>query len=183
MRVSVVLLLAAYAAVPALRAQDFRPPDSAAGRRTADSSTAPASAESSAFRFGILGFSTRAGGQVTQDGQAVLGTTIDLVQLGSPRVRLRPSVEVGFGRPEKSLGANVEILFRFQPETAPAIPYIGAGAGYYDDGSVEHVWPTFVLGFELPYRPTVRWLVEYHGLDGLRRSRFFVGLAASTGAL
>ena len=181
MRVSVVLLLAAYAAVPALRAQDFRPPDSAAGRRTADSSTAPASAESSAFRFGILGFSTRAGGQVTQDGQAVLGTTIDLVQLGSPRVRLRPSVEVGFGRPEKSLGANVEILFRFQPETAPAIPYIGAGVGYYDDGSIEHVWPTFVLGFELPFRHNVRWLVEYHALDGLRLSRFLVGLAASTG--
>jgi hypothetical protein len=164
-----------------MRAQDFRPPDPAR-RPVTDSSPQYQAVESNAVIVGILGFSTRAGAQVTQDGQAVIGTTIDLAQLWSPRVRLRPSAEVGFGRPEKSLGANVEILFRFQPETAPAIPYLGTGVGYYDDGAVEHVWPTVVLGFELPYRGGMRWLIEYHALDGLRRSRFLVGMAASTGA-
>jgi hypothetical protein len=182
---SVCLLLAAVA--PAARAQDFRPPDP---RRPADS-TRPASAppaapaapaESNGFRLGILGFSTRAGAQVTDAGQAIIGTTVDIAQLGSPRVRLRPSAEVGFGRPEKSLGASLEVVFRFQPETADAIPYVGAGVGYEDDGTVERVWPTFVLGFELPFQSHLRWLVEYHGLDGLRRSRFLVGLAASAGA-
>lgn len=180
MRASLLIVLAAVAAAPVALAQDFRPPDPA--RRSAADSAPAQSAESSSFRFGVLGFSTRAGAQVTQDGQAVLGTTLDLAQLGSPRVRLRPSAEVGFGRPEKSLGANLEVIFRFQPETAPAIPYLGAGVGYYDDGSVDHVWPTFVLGFELPFQPHMRWLIEYHALDGLRRSRFLVGLAASAGS-
>jgi len=181
MRATLTVLFLACAAASVAGAQDFRPPDPA--RRPAPDSTGPAeAAESNALVAGILGFSTRAGAQVTQDGQAVLGSTLDLVQLWSPRVRLRPSAEVGFGRPEKSLGANVEVVFRFQPESAPAIPYVGAGVGYYDDGSIERVWPTFVLGFELPYRGTVRWLFEYHALDGLRRSRFLVGLAASTGA-
>jgi len=188
MRASAACLLLLGAVAGAARAQDFRPPDPNAPRRPADGAPAAtpaaatqASPESDAFRVGILGFSTRGGAQVTQEGQAVLGTTIDIAQLGSPRVRLRPSAEVGFGSPEKSLGANLEVVFRFQPETAPAIPYVGAGVGYLDDGSVERVWPTFVLGFELPFEPHMRWLVEYHGLDGLRRSRFLVGLAASAG--
>jgi hypothetical protein len=188
MRLPFACLLALGTAVHAAAAQDFRPPDP---RRPADSTrpataapqaTTPAGAESNGFRFGILAFSTRAGGQVTQDGQAVIGTTVDIAQLGSPRVRLRPSAEVGFGRPEKSLGASLEAVFRFQPETADAIPYVGAGVGYEDDGAVERVWPTFVLGFELPFQRHMRWLIEYHGLDGLRQSRFLVGLAASAGA-
>jgi len=183
MRVSVICVLLLCAAVPAVRAQDFRPPDPAVGHGAGNTSPppAPTSQPSNGFRVGILGFSTRGGVQVTQEGQAVIGTTVDLAQLGSPRVRLRPSAEVGFGSPEKSLGANLEVVFRFQPETAPAIPYVGAGVGYLDDGSVERVWPTFVLGFELPFQPQMRWLVEYHGLDGLRRSRFLIGLAASAG--
>jgi hypothetical protein len=191
MRLPFACLLALSTAVHAASAQDFRPPDP---RRPADSTrppaaappqaqaTAPPAAESNGFHFGIQGFSTRAGAQVTQEGQAIIGTTVDIARLGSPRVRLRPSAEVGFGRPERSLGASLEVVFRFQPETADAIPYVGAGVGYEDDGSVERVWPTFVLGFELPFQRHMRWLVEYHGLDGLRRSRFLVGLAASAGA-
>jgi len=185
MRASVVCLLLLGALAPVARGQDFRPPDPAAPRRPADgepqATATQSSPESNVFRAGILGFSTRGGAQVTQEGQAILGTSVDIAQLGSPRVRLRPSAEVGFGRPEKSFAANVEVVFRFQPETAPAIPYVGAGVGYYDDDVVERVWPTFVLGFELPFQPHMRWLIEYHGLDGLRRSRFLVGLAASTG--
>ncbi len=179
MRRVLTALCLACAAAPLAHAQDFRPPDPAR-RPAADSGTAraPQALESNAVLVGVLGFSTRFGAQVTQDGQAILGSTVDLAQLWSPRVRLRPSAEVGFGQPDRSLGVNVEIVFRFQPETAPAIPYVGTGVGYYDDGAVERVWPTFLLGFELPYQRGLRWLVEYHALDGLRRSRFLVGLAA-----
>ena len=157
-----------------LAAQEFRPPDT--GRREPASQVT----DPGCFCFGLFQFSTRAGGQFTKDEQAVIGTTVDIAELGSPQLRLRASGEVGFGRPEQSIGANAEVYWRFQPDRAPAIPYIGLGAGYYDDGSVDHVWPTVVLGFELPFRAGVHWLIEYHALDGLSRSRFLVGLAAST---
>ena len=156
-----------------LAAQEFRPPDS--GRRE------PAqSADYGCFCLGLFGFSTRAGGQLNKDEQVVVGTTVDIAELGHPQLRLRASGEVGFGRPEQSIGANVEMYWRFQPDRAPVIPYVGIGGGYYDDGSVDHLWPTVVLGFELPFRSSAHWLIEYHSLDGLSRSRFFIGLSAST---
>ena len=157
-------------------AQDFRPPDP----RRPEEPPPESVADPGCFCVGLFAFSTRAGAQVTKDEQAVIGTTLDIAQLGSPQLRLRASGEVGFGRPEQSIGANLELLWRFQPDRAPAIPYIGVGAGYYDDGTVDHVWPTFVLGFELAFRAGTHWLIEYHALEGLNRSRFLIGLAAST---
>lgn len=162
-------LAAMLAAVPA-QAQEFQPPGGAAP-----------SAEGSGVRFGVLGFSTRGGAQVNRGGQGVLGSTVDIAQLGSPQVRLRPSFEVGFGRADKSLHVAVEVIYRFQPDNAPSIPYVGVGVGYYDPGSDSagaRVWPNLVMGFELPFRPTFNWLVEYHALDRLGRHRFLVGLAA-----
>ncbi len=88
-----------------------------------------------------------------------------------------PNLPPAVGEEARQLAAAAR-AFQRQPETAPAIPYVGTGVGYYDDGAVERVWPTFLLGFELPYQRGLRWLVEYHALDGLRRSRFLVGLAA-----
>ena len=171
-------LTAALIAVSLARtaaAQDFRPPDQ---RRPED---APVS-EAGCFCMGLFGFSTRGGGQVTKDEQAVIGSTLDIAQLGSPQVRLRAVGEVGFGRPEQSIGTDLEILWRFQPDRAPAIPYLGLGVGYYDDGAVDHVWPTVVFGFELRYRGSTHWLIEYHALEGLNRSRFLIGLATSIGS-
>ena len=175
-------LAAAFLASGAARlvAQEFVPPD----RRQpapAQGNAPPPAPEQGGLRVNVFAFSTRAGAQVNKDGQAVIGSTIDLVQLGTPRFRLRPSFEVGFGRPEKSLGANAEAIYRFQPDAAPAIPYIGLGIGYYDDGTTDHVWPTVALGFELPFRRQFNWLVEYHGLEGVKRSRFFIGLATRGG--
>jgi hypothetical protein len=119
----------------------------------------------------------RDGMQVKGGGRGVNGSRIDVGELVMPLVRIRPSIEMGFGSSTKSVGVNVEAVYRFQPDEAPAIPYLGLGLGYYDDSSTTRVWPTVVMGFELAFRHNINWLVEYHALDGLSRSRFFVGLA------
>jgi len=158
-----VLVLAASPAA----AQEFQPPGGGAP-----------SDGGGGVRLGILAFSTRGGGQVDHGGQGVLGSTVDFAQLGSPQVRLRTSFEMGFGRTAgKSLHAALEVMYRFQPDDAPTVPYVGAGLGYYDDGTTTRVWPNLVMGFELPFRPTFNWLVEYHALDRLGRHRFLVGFA------
>jgi hypothetical protein len=159
-------------AAPRAGAQEFVPPDRSG--RPAAQATAPAE---SGIRFGIFGFSTRAGVQVNQGSQGVIGSTVDVMEFGSPAVRLRPSFEMGFGSSVHSLAFNAEMIYRFQPDPAPAIPYLGLGVGYYDDGSSTQVWPTVVLGFELNFSRNINWLIEYHALDGLRRSRFLVGLS------
>jgi hypothetical protein len=167
------------AAAP-LRAQEFVPPD----RRPAPPSQAPAQSPapaSSGFLVDVLGFSTRGGFQVNKGGQVLLGSTIDIAQLGTPQVRLRPSFEVGFGQSSTSIGINAEVVYRFQPDAAPAIPYLGLGWGYYDDRSTKRGWATVAMGFELPFKRNMNWLLEYHALDALKRSRFFVGLATRGG--
>lgn len=169
------------AAGRAAQAQEFIPPDRRPSPAPPPAENPPVQSEPRGLFIDIFAFSTRAGAQVNRDGQAVLGSTVDLVQLGTPRFRLRPSFEVGFGQPEKSLGVNLEAIYRFQPDAAPAIPYVGLGAGYYDDGTTDFIWPTVALGFELPLRRSYNWLVEYHGLDGLKRSRFFIGLTTRGG--
>ena len=159
-------------AAPRAGAQEFVPPDRSG--RPAAQSAAPAEP---GIRLGIFGFSTRGGMQVNKGTQGVIGSTVDVIEFGTPAVRLRPSFEMGFGGSEHSLGFNAEMIYRFQPDQAPAIPYLGLGIGYYDDTSSTRVWPTVVMGFELTYNHTMNWLVEYHALDGLRRSRFLVGLS------
>lgn len=158
-------LLAATAAVAAARAQDFQPPP---GR---------AAGGPGGLRLDIVAFSTRGGGQVNEDAQGVLGSTVDVAELWHPQVRLRPSFEVGFGRSSTSLHIAAEVVYRFQPDDAPAIPYVGAGVGYYDTGNGDDVWPNLVMGFELAFRPSYNWLIEYHALDRLGRHRFLIGLA------
>ena len=169
------------AAGRAAQAQEFIPPDRRPSPAPPPAETPPVQSEPRGLFIDIFAFSSRVGAQVNRDGQAVLGSTVDLVQLGIPRFRLRPSFEVGFGQPEKSLGVNIEAVYRFQPDAAPAIPYVGLGVGYYDDGATDFIWPTVALGFELPLRRSYNWLVEYHGLDGLKRSRFFIGLTTRGG--
>lgn len=171
--VTVAALLASLSAAAA-GAQEFQPPGGG--------SQSPG--DPMGVRFGILGFSTRAGAQVNEGTQGVLGSTIDIAELWSPQVRLRPSFEVGFGRDAKSLHLALEVIYRFQPDEAPAIPYLGAGVGYYDPGiggQGTKLWPNLVMGFELPYRSTFNWVVEYHALDRLGTHRFLVGLATRGG--
>lgn len=158
---------------PRARAQEFVPPDRSG--RPANAPQSSAAADQS-IRLGIFGFSTRAGMQVNKGSQGVIGSTVDVVEFGTPAVRLRPSFETGFGSSSYSLGINAEMIYRFQPDQAPAIPYLGLGIGYYNDTTSTKVWPTVVMGFELSFSRSINWLVEYHALDGLRRSRFLIGL-------
>jgi hypothetical protein len=166
------LALLAFAA-PRAGAQEFVPPD----RSGHPAPTQSSAASETGIRIGLFGFSTRAGMQVNKGSQGVVGSTLDIVEFGTPAVRLRPSLETGFGSPDHSLGFNLEMVYRFQPDPAPAIPYLGLGLGYYDDNTTTRVWPTVVMGFELNFSRNMNWLIEYHALDGLRRSRFLVGLA------
>jgi hypothetical protein len=164
-----------------LHAQEFIPPDR--GRPAATPATQqPAADNAPGFRVDILGFSTRGGAKLNKGSQVILGSSIDVAQLGTPQVRLRPSFEVGFGQSGgTSLSLNLEVVYRFQPDAATAIPYLALGAGYYNDNTVKRGWPTVAMGFELPFRRNMNWLIEYHALDALKRSRFLVGLATRNG--
>jgi YD repeat-containing protein len=166
MLVAMPLALAAPAA-----AQEFRPPSGGG---------VPSSA--GGLNVDLYGFSVRGGVDLTRGVRWVLGTTLDVAELWSPRVRFRPSVEIA-----SDTGSTVtfhwagEITYRFQPDNAPAIPYVGLGIGHRSScRSCTTVWPTVVLGFELQLRPGFNWLLEYHALDRLGRHRFLLGLATRT---
>jgi hypothetical protein len=164
-RLTLLLCGLAAGAAPAA-AQDFQPPE------------ASAAGSSSGMRIDLLGFTSRAGIDVSRGGALVLGTTVDIAQLGSPQVRLRPSFEYSGAGSSTAVHVSTEIIYRFQPDRAPAIPYAGLGLGYFapSEGS-ERLWLTLVMGFELEFRPSFNWLLEYHALDRLGRHRFLVGLA------
>ncbi len=153
-------------AVPA-SAQEFRPP----------SSSVPSS--SGGLDVDLFSFSVRGGVDLTHKVRWVLGTALDVVELWSPRVRFRPSVEIASDTASTvTFHWAGELTYRFQPDNAAAIPYIGVGLGHLSNcRGCTTIWPTIVLGFELQLRPSFNWLVEYHALDRLGRHRFLVGLA------
>jgi len=158
---------ALVAAAPRAPAQEFRPP-----------SSAPA-APSGGLQVDLFGFSTRAGIDLSRRADWVVGSTLDVAELWSPRVRLRPSLEVASDKAEGvTLHWSGEIVYRFQPDDAPAIPYLGIGIGHMSRcPSCVTIWPTVTLGFELYFRPGINWLIEYHSLDRFGRHRFMIGLA------
>jgi hypothetical protein len=178
--VAACLATALLLPVHRLDAQEFVPPDRRPGAQPATPS-APSDAPPAGLRVELLAFSTRGGAQVNKNQQFLLGSTLDVVQLWTPQARIRGSFEVGFGNPTTSLAVNAEVVYRLQPDHTPAIPYVGLGVGYYDDSSATKVWPTVVMGFELRFRRSMNWLLEYHALDGLKRSRFLIGLATRPG--
>jgi hypothetical protein len=148
-------------------AQEFRPPSGGGSSSTG------------AFQVDLFSFSARAGIDVSRGTHWVVGSALEVAELWSSRVRLRPSLEIA-----SDAGSTVtfhwagEILYRFQPDNAPAIPYVGIGVGHLSGcRSCTTVWPTIALGFELQLRPSFNWLVEYHALDRLGRHRFLIGLA------
>jgi hypothetical protein len=168
--VLVTTLLAGTAANAA--AQDFVPPSSGGA------------AASNGLRVDLIGFSTRVGADVSHGGSIVLGSAFDVAELWSPQVRLRPSFEFSAAGSTRSLHVAAEVIYRFQPDRAVAIPYAGMGIGYFaqdsssaSNGRQRRVWLNLVMGFELAFRPSFNWLLEYHVLDRLGRHRFLVGLS------
>jgi len=161
-------------AAPPASAQEFQPPASA---------TAGPSSAGTGFNMDLYSFSVRGGIDVTRPAQWVVGTTLDVAEMWSPRVRLRPSFEVSSTGGAVQLHWAAEAMYRFQGDEAPAIPYVGLGVGHMSRCTgCTAIWPTVVIGFELRFRPAFNWLVEYHALDRLGRHRFLIGLATRNAA-
>ncbi len=171
-RLALVLAVSLVLGFPApSMAQDFTPPDE---------ETTPARG----VHLGLYGFSSRFGFDFTDD-QPIIGVALDLGNLGTDRVRLRPSLEVGFGEGSYTYTTNAEIVYRFTGDTEAAVPYVGFGLGVFVQESCgagcPAVWAQFALGFEVHLRSNLDWFIEYHGEDALSRQRFFIGLATRRG--
>lgn len=63
-------------------------------------------------RIALDGFGVR-GGVDFNDGQGIFGTTLDLGQIATPRLRLRPAVEVGVWKGANSYTGSGELVYRF----------------------------------------------------------------------
>jgi hypothetical protein len=172
MRIGTFTLLAMLAAA-SLGAQQFSPPKSEGTR--------------SGTRIGLYGFGVRTGLDLKGDGQLVLGTTLDMGDLFSNRVRLRPSGEISVFNGGNTYVASLESLWRFTDDEEVATPYVGLGFslagrdGCSADPDCPDVWLNLVFGFELHYRSTFNWLLEYHGMDAMRRHRIYIGLTTRRG--
>lgn len=165
-------LLAVGGATLSAAAQEFVPPKSSAKGGT---------------RIGLFGFGVRGGADVRRSSQLVLGGTLDVGDLFSNRVRLRPSAELGVFNGPNSYVVNMETLWRFTDDEEIATPYIGLGLGVAGrercsaDPHCPDLWLNLVFGFEMHYRSTFNWLLEYHGMDRMRRHRFYIGLTTRRG--
>jgi hypothetical protein len=168
-----VVAVALFVVAGSAAAQEFQPPRVKGG--------------ATGTRLGLLGFGVKGGLDLRGRGQMVFGATLDLGDLFSSRLRLRPSAELGlFNGPNTYVG-NFEVLYRFTGDDEGVIPYTGGGlalAGHTDCGTdpkCPNLWVNVVFGFELHYKSTFNWLLEYHGMDALRRHRLFVGLTTRRG--
>ena len=157
-----------------------------APRLVAQEQTEPTSTTPS-IAIGLYGFSAIGGVDLEGDGQAIAAIAIDGGHLFTPRLRLRPSGEIGFLGSDNTYLLNFEVLYRFIDDTHLAVPYIGTGLGLYgrdecgSDPSCPGVWLQFVLGFDMRIRDNVSWLLEYHPANAFRRHRLMIGLTTRRG--
>ena len=174
-RLCPLLLLLLLVLPRSARAQEFQPPKE------------QASATGSRIHLGLFGFGTRVGVDPSGRKQAILGTTLDMGDLLTDRVRLRPSLEIGLGDSVTTYVVNLELLYRFTADSEVAVPYVAFGPALYSQErcatavDCPQLWAQFALGFELRFRGHMNWLLEYHGEDALRRHRFFIGLTTRRG--
>lgn len=173
MRVTAVVMLAALVATA--EAQEPLEPQVAA------------TPERGGIHVGLFGFGGTAGVDLEGDADIVFGYLMDVGDFFTRRVRLRPSVEIGVGSGTNTYVGNVDLMYRFTPDTAIAIPYAGFGIALQghetcsSDANCPSLWAQFALGFELPFREAFNWMLEYRGEDALRRHRLFVGLVTRRG--
>ena len=172
-QVWLAMLLVASGITP-LAAQEFHPP---AVRPSGGGGT----------DIGLFGFGVRGGIDLAGSTQMVFGVTLDAGNLVSPRFRIRPSGEIGFFNGRNSYVGSLEALYRFTGDEQTATPYVGAGfslVGHQSCGTdpdCPDLWANVVVGFELHYRSTFNWLLEYHGMGGFRHNRLYVGLTTRRG--
>ena len=173
MRTLRLVTLALTLAVP-LAAQAFNPPRGGPAR-------------SGGTQIGLLGFSVRAGVDVAGNGQFVAAVALDIGNVGLERVRLRPAAEIGILNGANTYAASFDVLYRFADDKQAVTPYAGAGfsiVGHESCGAdpdCPDVWANVVVGFELHYRSTFNWLLEYHGMAGFRHNRLYAGLTTRRG--
>lgn len=153
-------------------AQEFQPP------RTGDGA--------GGTRIGLFGFGVRSGLELSAPSQLVLGVTLDVGNLFTDRLRLRAAGEIGIDGEDSFVGSG-EALFRFTPDDELTVPYLGVGlslAGHDNCGAdpdCPDLWVNLVFGFERRFRSTFNWVLEYQGMDALRRHRLYLGLATRRG--
>jgi hypothetical protein len=155
-----------------LGAQDFRPPEE--------------DTEPSSIKIGLSGFSARAGADFKGANQLIASIAVEVADLYSSRVRVRPSVEIGISSAENTYLGSLDVIYRFTEDSETAVPYVGFGLGLFGlnpgcAAGCPKLWPQFSLGFELNFRPGINWLLEYRGEDTLRRHRFLIGLTTRRG--
>ena len=169
-----VVRIAALLAVTRLDAQAFNPP-------TVQHTTR-------GTRLGLYGFSVLAGEDLAAQPQLVLGLALDAGTAIVSRLRLRPSVELGFANGVDSYLGSLDVLYRFAPDGASLVPYAGGGPGLdgharcQADPQCPAAWFNAVLGVEVRYRSTFNWILEYHGLDLFQHSRLELGLTTRRGS-
>jgi len=172
-RAIVVLAAAVELAPTGVDAQDFTPPDEeeqvAAGK--------------GGLNVGLYGFSMRMGLDIEGDAEPLASFALDLGDVLTDRIRLRPSAEIGFGNAVDTYVVNAEVIFRLADDTEAAVPYVGGGFGVAGQDNCgpapdcPKAWVQFALGFEIRIRESLNWLLEYHAEDGLQRHRLFLGLS------
>lgn len=139
------------------------------------------------FRLGLFGFAVQAGLDFSGDDQLVFGSTLDLGNLYTERLRMRGSGELGIGSGSNTYVVSGEIIFRFVPDSIFAVPYAGGGLGLHsqqgcaDVAGCPAIWLQFAAGFEINLRAPMRWLVEYHGENAFRQHRLLIGLTTRRG--
>lgn len=138
-------------------------------------------------RLGLLGFGVRGGIDLAGNTQMVFGVTLDGGNLFVPRFRIRPSGEIGVFNGANSYAGSLEALYRFTGDEQTVTPYVGGGFSLVghdacgNDPDCPDLWANLVVGFELHYRSTFNWLLEYHAMDHFRHNRFYVGLTTRRG--
>jgi hypothetical protein len=171
-----IALLALLIAVPAYAQDEPEPME-------------PAALDSKApwIELGIFGFGARVGVDLEGEGQLVTSATLDVGYLIVPQLRMRLSADIGVFSGDNTYVGSYEFIYRFAPDTAIAIPYVGTGLGLFGedncglDPDCPAVWVQFVLGFEMRLREGMNWLIEYHPMDAFRRQRLMIGLTTRRG--
>jgi hypothetical protein len=171
-RIGFLVLLITGLAAPLATAQDFVPPKNSRHGGT---------------RIGVFGFGVRGGLDLKSDGQFILGTTLDMGDLFTSRVRLRPGFDLGVFNGPNTYAGSFDALWRFTEDEEVATPYLGLGLslvgheGCGADSQCPDIWLNLTFGFELRYRSTFNWLLEYRALDALDHHRLFIGLTTRRG--
>lgn len=139
------------------------------------------------IRLGLFGFGGAVGVDLSGDPDVVLAYALDVGDFFTQRVRLRSLLELGLDGARNDYVGNVELIYRFTPDSSIAIPYVGAGFAVQghetcsSDPNCPNLWVQFALGFEVALRESFNWMVEYRGEDALTRHRLLAGFTTRRG--